>query len=420
MSSGSMGPQYLLGAQGPDFLFFNMNDWPLGGAVKSLAETYWEVRAFLDDLVEKVKSLVPPEIWQAIDTLEALADDAVERSATLSEISQLAGDVDKNIEAIKTTIELKIEDYVTDSFDLFSVNKHPQQDGQPFSDWWWFDTLHLRRTGRYVGTLLESSAHGTAERAYALGYLTHYAADAAGHPFVNIISGGPYRTHAQRHKVAENHQDVWAFSKYRGDELTTSNLARDYVIAGNADKLPPALNAFILNCMRKVYYDGATPLYGKGIGASDLDVAYRTWLLWFTGAVNDQGLPLPQPYSLTAEVVEAWDKFVENVLGTYGLPYGVALNVRSNLAPLLLLAPLVLLVSVLVRRPFRRLALAGLIALALAAGLAFGLGGRETAGQIVDSWYRRGRANQPKMERAAENMERQAKRNLTSTQGADD
>jgi hypothetical protein len=47
-------------------------------------------------------------------------------------------------------------------------------------------------------------------------------------------------------------------------------------------------------------------------------------------------------------------------------------------------------------------------ALALAAGLAFGLGGRETAGQIVDNWYRRGRANQPKLERAAENIEREA------------
>jgi len=59
-------------------------------------------------------------------------------------------------------------------------------------------------------------------------------------------------------------------------------------------------------------------------------------------------------------------------------------------------------------------------ALALAAGLAFGLGGRETAGRIVDSWYRRGQASQPKMERAAENIERQAQRNMPSTRGADD
>jgi hypothetical protein len=59
-------------------------------------------------------------------------------------------------------------------------------------------------------------------------------------------------------------------------------------------------------------------------------------------------------------------------------------------------------------------------ALALAAGLAFGLGGRDTAGQIVQTWYNRGRANQPKMERAAENLERQAQRNMPSTRGADD
>lgn len=59
-------------------------------------------------------------------------------------------------------------------------------------------------------------------------------------------------------------------------------------------------------------------------------------------------------------------------------------------------------------------------ALALAAGLAFGLGGRDTAGQIVDSWYRRGREAQPKMERAAENIERQTQRNMPQTRGAAD
>jgi hypothetical protein len=59
-------------------------------------------------------------------------------------------------------------------------------------------------------------------------------------------------------------------------------------------------------------------------------------------------------------------------------------------------------------------------ALALAAGLAFGLGGRDTAGQIVQNWYNRGSANRPKLERATENIERQAQRNMPSTRGADD
>ena len=51
-------------------------------------------------------------------------------------------------------------------------------------------------------------------------------------------------------------------------------------------------------------------------------------------------------------------------------------------------------------------------ALALAAGLAFGLGGRETAAQIVDGWYSQTRAAKPKIERAAENMERNIERNV--------
>jgi hypothetical protein len=59
-------------------------------------------------------------------------------------------------------------------------------------------------------------------------------------------------------------------------------------------------------------------------------------------------------------------------------------------------------------------------ALALAAGLAFGLGGRETAARIVDSWYNRNRDVRNKVERAAENIERRTERNVTQTRGAAD
>ncbi len=46
--------------------------------------------------------------------------------------------------------------------------------------------------------------------------------------------------------------------------------------------------------------------------------------------------------------------------------------------------------------------------LALALGLAFGLGGRETAGQIVTGWYQKGQEAAPRMARAAEAGQRQA------------
>ena len=53
-------------------------------------------------------------------------------------------------------------------------------------------------------------------------------------------------------------------------------------------------------------------------------------------------------------------------------------------------------------------------ALALAAGLAFGLGGRETAAQIVQGWHRQGRETKPRLERTVENMEQNVERNVAA------
>ena len=47
-------------------------------------------------------------------------------------------------------------------------------------------------------------------------------------------------------------------------------------------------------------------------------------------------------------------------------------------------------------------------ALALAFGLAFGLGGRDTAGKIVQGWYEHGREAAPRLREAAANAEQQA------------
>ena len=49
-------------------------------------------------------------------------------------------------------------------------------------------------------------------------------------------------------------------------------------------------------------------------------------------------------------------------------------------------------------------------ALALALGLAFGLGGRETAGEIISNWYAKAQERSGDMRRLAENMEDQVRR----------
>jgi len=48
-------------------------------------------------------------------------------------------------------------------------------------------------------------------------------------------------------------------------------------------------------------------------------------------------------------------------------------------------------------------------ALALALGLAFGLGGRDTAGRMVEGWYRKGQEAAPRLQQAAANAEQQAR-----------
>ena len=54
-------------------------------------------------------------------------------------------------------------------------------------------------------------------------------------------------------------------------------------------------------------------------------------------------------------------------------------------------------------------------ALALALGLAFGLGGRDTAAQILQNWYQKGQQAAPKMAQAADAAGRQAKEQAEST-----
>jgi hypothetical protein len=55
-------------------------------------------------------------------------------------------------------------------------------------------------------------------------------------------------------------------------------------------------------------------------------------------------------------------------------------------------------------------------ALALALGLAFGLGGRDTAGRIVEGWYRRGQQAAPQMREAANQMGQQTAQRVVDTQ----
>ncbi len=111
-----------------------------------------------------------------------------------------------------------------------------------------FEFLRWHHTGDFARKLL-ATASTDQEMAYAIGYLVHVAASVTGEPFVNDITGGPYRTHWWRNRLVSNFIDSWVFGFFEtpasplvGDQptptydmwkaLCTSNLQEEFNIAG--------------------------------------------------------------------------------------------------------------------------------------------------------------------------------------------
>ena len=213
-----------VGTMGPDFLFFNTKDMPL--PVKVVADLYIEVSEFIQDFKESVIGLVPDEVMALKEDLDTMVENTVEHSSTLQELQQTMGQMQGLIDALLATMTLKIEEHITDTVNVFEILTHPIQGGDGLDDWWWFDTLYYRKSGEYAAALLKNTSSNpeSKEHAYAIGYLSHVACDVVGHPYVNMIAGGPYRTQPQRHKIVESFNDVWAYDRYKDDEFARSKL----------------------------------------------------------------------------------------------------------------------------------------------------------------------------------------------------
>ena len=152
----------------------------------------------------------------ALAAFDEAANAVVTSSSTLTELQQLFGDMQQVVDGLLATLLEAVKRYVSE-FNLFELFSHPYRDGVPkgpkppgfdvatqratdTNEWWWFDAMHYRKTGKLAQRLLDKTPPNSPLHLYAIGYLTHVAADTVGHPYVNSISGGPYRSHAQRHK----------------------------------------------------------------------------------------------------------------------------------------------------------------------------------------------------------------------------
>lgn len=200
-----------LGAIGPDLFFFLPDFRNKDGIVISSVLT--QVLKFLEELY----TALDPYITKWEKYIGPLSEDTSEFiSRVTGGLSDSIGDVTGELSSILFSA---LEDFVTQQTDWFGYFSLGLNVGYDEKAYYWSDMLHYRGTGQFGHALWRNAdaADDDAQRAYALGYITHLATDVTGHAFVNAIAGGPYRQHWQRHHLVENHCDAYW---YLGDNAS--------------------------------------------------------------------------------------------------------------------------------------------------------------------------------------------------------
>jgi hypothetical protein len=226
-------PAYVaLGAIGPD-IFFLLPDFkkPWGARIWGAMNHVRDLYMWLDD-----NFIGPFE-----DTMGSVA------GALDEEVNALSGGVVESLAQVSsaTFALLRESTFVlaTRSYDFFGVLGSGPQAGYDEQVFFWSDMLHYRRTSEFPAYLWAHAgdadpsgeadpdyfAQADARRAFALGWMSHVAADITGHCFVNEKCGGPFRLHWQRHHVVENHMDAHVYRSEFGlqtqyQDLTCSAL----------------------------------------------------------------------------------------------------------------------------------------------------------------------------------------------------
>lgn len=275
-----------LGAIGPD-LFFFADDYSViaainvlmpvlefyesvAGSVEAMLKPVTEIEEAIGDKVdETLDSLglgVITRIRERIDAIEQLLD-ALERASiqagVLQGINPLQSATTEDGEATSPFTRI-----VRELYENFLIP--PLQNNYEEPDWYWFDMLHYRQVGDFARNLMRA-ADTDQKKAYALGYLTHIGTDLVGHPYVNQISGGPFRLGVQRHVTAEGFMDAHAYQQEVGRAVHVS-LARDLGMdEDNHPEMEEDLAEFIEEALRETYARVVHPLLYDGQGFPDAE-----------------------------------------------------------------------------------------------------------------------------------------------------
>jgi hypothetical protein len=213
-----------VGAIGPD-LFFLLPDFaPSGisifgndassllfGAAHAIITAY----DLIDPVVANYADQIAPIEQNAADILNAATGGLAQ---SISQAASLAASV----------IIDQIEMIAASQYDIWGILGSGVPRGYDEQVFYWSDILHYRKTYEYARRLWTKADQLNNDRfkAYAIGWMTHCAADVTGHALVNEKCGGPYRLHWQRHHCCENHFDGKVYEAQYGAGIRYQDVAR--------------------------------------------------------------------------------------------------------------------------------------------------------------------------------------------------
>jgi hypothetical protein len=285
------------GSVGPDFLFFSLKEY--GTPLDELVNFTFEAYDALEPLRDFYAQYVEP-VEQALEDAVTAVDQAV--------FQGLIADLKATVDLIRATAVAAVAAPVTTQVDLFMPFFPKIQQGAPETEWYYFDFLHYRRTGRFASTMWKLAGGDPDLQRYVLGYVSHIGTDVVGHPFVNAVTGGPYRTHWHRHKLVENWMDAWARRHYSdlagvtgclklgsGDLYSPQAISGSYyyrLVEFEDGRLPQKLRDLFAKALQSTYGDMPHP---EMLNGADVDAAYRLWLRWFRKCTSVGGAVKPVP-----------------------------------------------------------------------------------------------------------------------------
>jgi hypothetical protein len=340
-------PYAAFGSMGPDFLFFSLTEY--GTPLDELINFIFDVYDALEPLIQFYEDHIEP----VVDSIEdAIA--AVDQALFQGLFAQIKATADQLTATALTAAAAAL----TSGVDLFYPFYPKLQQGVPESEWYWFDFLHYRRTGQFASTMWNLAGGDDELERYVLGYISHIGNDVTGHPFVNAVVGGPFRTHWHRHKLVENWIDAYArnYDPYRDTKRTIKclNLGEDDTYLADSisgsyysrlvefpnGQLPGKLEDLLLNAMNQTF--SGVPEHPGFFNQGDLDSTYRLWLKWFTRSTSiGSGQPpafVPPPGGATGALISDYVSGFPSFPGGGGAPGGGGFSLTNILAAILAFA----------------------------------------------------------------------------------